>query len=141
MNIETLVRRAWTAVINLAMIFLVWPRSSAEQQLSQVIGEAHTVSVFAAMCEHPWLTTAVLILTTGIIVEFLNSRWAVIFNVGYYAVAFGVAVWGLTRDWHEVPEQRLYTGVLLYTVPVFVIFLLNVYFYRKNLFRRTANAR
>jgi hypothetical protein len=140
MNTEDLIRRVWMVVINSAMIYIVWPRSTTTDQLNRVIGNLQSTPFWGSIREHPWQAIAVVILASGIVVEFVKPRFAVIFNVGYYCVALGVALWGITKDWHEVPSSRIYTGVLLYTVPVTVILLLNLFFYRRSLFRRTANA-
>lgn len=140
MNIEELIRRVWTVVINSAMIYLVWPRSGATDQLNRIIGSVQSTPFWGSVREHPWQAVAVVILAAGIILEFGRPQLAAILNVGYYGVALGVALWGITQDWHEVPSSRIYTGVLLYTVPITVILLLNMFFYRKNLFRRSQRA-
>ena len=137
MTLEDWIRRVWIIMTNSVMTYIVWPDDSADNQLNLAIGNVHSISLLGILHEHPWLTFAVLILASGIILEFFNSRLAPIFNVGYYGIALGVALWGITRDWHEVPNEHIYLGVLVYTVPVLVVFLLNVYFYRKRLFHRT----
>ena len=140
MNTEDLIRRVWTVVINSAMIYMVWPRNTTADQLNRVIGNLQSTPFWVSVREHPWQAIAVVILTSGIVVEFAKPHFAAIFNVGYYLIALGVALWGITKDWHEVPSSRIYTGVLLYTVPVTVILLVNLFFYRKPLFHRTAKA-
>jgi len=136
MTTEDLVRRVWIAVVNSAMVYMLWPRSAATDQLNRVIGNMQSAPFWGSLREHPWQAIAVVILAAGIILEFVKPQFAAILNVGYYAVALGVALWGITRDWHDVPSFRVYTGVLLYTVPVTVILLVNLSFYRKSLLRR-----
>lgn len=140
MTTEDLVRRVWIVVINSAMIYLLWPMSAATDQLDRLIGNAQSTSFWGSVREHPWQAIAVVILVAGIIVEFAKPRLAAVLNVGYYGVALGVAFWGITKDWHEVPSSRIYMGALLYTVPVTVILLLNLFFYRKSMFRRAPKA-
>jgi hypothetical protein len=139
-NMEGLIRRIWVVVTNSVMIYLVWPRSSAVDQLNRAIGNASSVPILTTLREHPGLTIAAVVLASGIIVEFFNLRLAAILNVGYYGLSLCIAIWGITRDWHEVPTQRIYMGMTLYTVPVLVILLANLYFYRKGLTHRRSEA-
>jgi hypothetical protein len=121
------------------MIYIVWPRNTATDQLNRVIGNMQSTSLWENVREHPWQILAVVILVTGVVVELAKPGRAAIFNVGYYGVALGVAVWGISQDWHEVPSSRIWTAAILYTVPITAILLLNLFFYRKSLFCQAQN--
>jgi len=140
MSIENLVRRVWIVVVNSAMIYTVWPSSAATDQLNRLIGNMQSTPFWESIREHPWQSIAVVILAAGIVVEFLKPHLAAFLNMGYFGSALVVALWGITQDWHVVPASRIYKGVLLYTVPVTVILLLNLFFHRKDLFTQGPKA-
>ena len=97
MSTEELVRRVWIAVTNSAMIYTVWPRSAATDQLNRIIGNMQSTPFWGNVGEHPWQAIAVVNLAAGVVVEFVKPHLAAILNVGYYGVALGVAFWGITR--------------------------------------------
>ncbi|HZR30524.1 MAG TPA: hypothetical protein VFA76_01555 [Terriglobales bacterium] len=61
------------------------------------------------------------------------SKAGAVVNCAYYLVAFGAGVWGIWKDKGLVPSEHITAGLVLYLLPVFVIALVDVWLYRKDL--------
>lgn len=66
----------------------------------------------------------------------LEATWSkagAVVNCAYYLVTFGAGVSGIWKDKSLVPSEHVTTGLVFYLVPVFVIALVDVWLYRKDL--------
>jgi len=134
MNANTLLRRAWIIITNMAMIYMILPRVEATNQLRRSLGE-QPISPWSEIGSHPWVLVFIVVLLLGIIADFVSIRMAAVLNIGCYLVALGAALSGIVVDRNEVHAQEIYLGVLLYVIPIFIIATINILIYRKSLRR------
>src|SRR5439155_24390808 len=104
------------------MIYVVWPRNEIAE-LNRAIGQIPDISLTALAIRHPWQTIAVVVLGLGVAAEALNWRLSPVVNVGSYFAALVSAIWGISIDWHLVPMQQIYWGMIFYAVSVALISL------------------
>ena len=126
-------RLIWVLFTNGAFIYLTILGYSHEAYLQRILRPERAVSVSRLIEIDPWGAVAVAALTGGIVLEVTWSRVGAVVNCVYYVVALTAGIWGIWKDKHLMPSEHITAGLEFYLVPIFVIALVDVWLYRRDL--------
>jgi len=126
-------RLIWVLLTNGAFVGLTVLGYSHEADLQGMLHPERAVSFSHLIASDPWGAIAVTTLTIGIALEATWSKAGAVVNCAYYVVAFGAGVWGIWKDKGLVPSEHVTAGLVFYIVPLFVIALVDIWLYRRDL--------
>jgi hypothetical protein len=126
-------RLIWVLLTNGTFICLAALGYSHEADLQHMLHPDRSVSLLHLLTSDFWGAIAVLALLLGIVLEATWSRAGAVVNCAYYLVALVAGIWGIWKDKNLVPSEHVTAGLVLYLVPVFIIALVDIWLYRKDL--------
>lgn len=126
-------RLIWVLLTNGAFVGLTVLGYSHEADLQRMLHPERAVSLSHLVASDPWGAVAVAALTIGIVLEVTWSKAGAVVNCASYLIAFAAGVWGIWKDKGIVPSEHVSAGLVFYVLPVFVIAIVDIWLYRKDL--------
>ena len=126
-------RLIWVLLTNGAFLFLSISGYSHEADLQRMLHPKQAASLLHLIAGDPWGAVALVVLAIGVVLEATWPKAAALVNCTYYVVALGAAICGMWKDKGLVPSEHITAALVFYTLPVFVIALVDIWLYRKDM--------